>query len=355
MKRVLIVEDALELGRLLQAALATLDTSLQISLMPSAEEALLEAAQPVDLLVADIRLPGISGFELIKKLRARHPSVKVIVITGLKEPGLEEQAGELAVEAFFRKPLQMHELLEEAGKCLQIAPGRQTFVASGGQSAELPVGRLSEILAGLRRNLGALGALLLDDLGRVAVLAGDLPASDFEKEWVSPLMAAISAGARVSRLLGRPLPENILAFRGQSFDLALAPVGSFALVLAWKSGRNTLRLALAVEEILTVQKDLAAILGQMGLKSPWTPAPLRAPTAETEDEEGEPPAAQAERPQEALEALLAGAAQEIGPEEADTFWETAAASASSIQAEADMLDYEQAQKLGLAPGEQEQD
>jgi CheY-like chemotaxis protein len=75
MKRVLIVDDALELGRFLQAALKTLRPPVESVLVPSAEEAILESSQTApDLLVADIRLPGISGLELVRKIRNRTPS-----------------------------------------------------------------------------------------------------------------------------------------------------------------------------------------------------------------------------------------------------------------------------------------
>ena len=84
MKHILIVDDALEIGRLLQSALATLDMKIKTMVVPSAEEALLEAAHyPIDLLVTDIRLPGLSGTDLVRKMRSLHPALKVIMITGM--------------------------------------------------------------------------------------------------------------------------------------------------------------------------------------------------------------------------------------------------------------------------------
>ena len=41
--------------------------------------------QKVDLLVADYLLPGISGVELMRKIRARNPELKVIFISGMTE------------------------------------------------------------------------------------------------------------------------------------------------------------------------------------------------------------------------------------------------------------------------------
>ncbi len=68
MKRILIADDALELGRLLQTVFLTLDPKLSIQVVPSAEEALLESSRkPIDLLVSDVRLPGMSGLDLVRK------------------------------------------------------------------------------------------------------------------------------------------------------------------------------------------------------------------------------------------------------------------------------------------------
>src|SRR5271157_4277058 len=112
MKHVLIVDDALEIGRLLQSALATLDIKIKSMVVPSAEEALLEATHfPIDLLVTDIRLPGISGTELVRKMRSLHPALKVIMITGMTGTEFEQQSRDLKVDNFFRKPIKTNDFL----------------------------------------------------------------------------------------------------------------------------------------------------------------------------------------------------------------------------------------------------
>ncbi len=67
----------------LHSTLQTLGHELDIIDAPSGEEALLEASRrKVDLLVADYLLPGISGVELMHKIKARNPELKVIFISG---------------------------------------------------------------------------------------------------------------------------------------------------------------------------------------------------------------------------------------------------------------------------------
>ena len=85
--RVLIVDDQREVSRLLRSALETIEQGLDVTEAPSGEEAMLEASRSkIDLLIADYRLPGITGLELMKKIRARHPQAGVIIITGVTDP-----------------------------------------------------------------------------------------------------------------------------------------------------------------------------------------------------------------------------------------------------------------------------
>ena len=93
MKYITVVDDAPDLGRLLQQMMLTISKELVIGVCPSAEEAFMDSDRhPVDLLVTDLRLPGISGSDLVKKFRGRHPDVKVIVITGLSDGPVVQQA-----------------------------------------------------------------------------------------------------------------------------------------------------------------------------------------------------------------------------------------------------------------------
>jgi len=74
-RRILLVDDQRDILKLLRSALDTLkNEKIKISEAPSGEEALLESTRhKVDLLVTDYKLPGMSGVELMHKIRVRHP------------------------------------------------------------------------------------------------------------------------------------------------------------------------------------------------------------------------------------------------------------------------------------------
>src|SRR5215211_3016568 len=98
---ILLVDDQKDIVRLLHSTLQSLGHPLDIVDAPSGEEALLEASRrKVDLLVTDYLLPGISGVELMRKIKARNPEVKVIFITGMTERKIRNEmlsAGGVAV------------------------------------------------------------------------------------------------------------------------------------------------------------------------------------------------------------------------------------------------------------------
>ncbi|WP_322507988.1 response regulator, partial [Anaerolinea sp.] len=84
LRRILVVDDARDVGRMVQEALRSAYKGVPVVYAPSAEEAMLETStMAVDLMIVDIRLPGMSGFDLVRRVRARQPEMQVIMITGL--------------------------------------------------------------------------------------------------------------------------------------------------------------------------------------------------------------------------------------------------------------------------------
>ena len=99
---VLIVDDQRDILRLLHSTLDTLKKpEIKVFEAPSGEEALLESSRrKIDLLVTDYKLPGMSGVELMHKIRVRHPEAKVVLITGMTDRKVREEmlnAGALAI------------------------------------------------------------------------------------------------------------------------------------------------------------------------------------------------------------------------------------------------------------------
>ncbi|GAP08909.1 response regulator containing CheY-like receiver, AAA-type ATPase, and DNA-binding domains [Bellilinea caldifistulae] len=356
MKRILIVEDALDLGRMLRLALETLDRTLSVRVIQSAEEALLElsGSPPVALIISDIRLPGMSGFDLLKKVRLRSPETRIMLITGLSDEQVTRQAAEAKVDRFMRKPIEMSEFLRTAAELLELPLPAEQPPETADASEPLPQPRedLPGLLTRLRRELGAVQVLLCDDRGRVVAQAGEVGEVDFEQHWAPPIMAALSALVKANRLVRSGLPQAALALRGEPRSLILAPVGGYGLVIVQEQDGSGLRTALAFEAVLQAQSELAAILRAMQVDfypmsdaaaGTSSPSPAATPAVEEVISSEEP------LPLEELEVQLQRTAASLDPNEVDSFWESAAEQQVLEATNPDALSYEQARQLGLAP------
>ena len=83
----------------------------------SAPEAMEKAATIADpsliLILSDINMPGMSGLEMLPKVRAARPSVPVIMITAYGDADTRRSALERGAEALLTKPIDFAQLRQE--------------------------------------------------------------------------------------------------------------------------------------------------------------------------------------------------------------------------------------------------
>jgi DNA-binding response OmpR family regulator len=112
MPRILVVEDEGHLAEGLQFNLEAEGHEVAVATDgPSALERLLAGGGGFDLVLLDLMLPGLSGFEVLRRIRAAGVFVPVLVLTAKDESadllrGLEEGADD-----YLTKPFQLEELL----------------------------------------------------------------------------------------------------------------------------------------------------------------------------------------------------------------------------------------------------
>lgn len=109
---VLIVEDDEPVRRALASILS--EEGYTVLQTASAEEALATLKQqkpPVDVILCDIKLPRISGMELLEQLREDYPSIPVIVITGHGSEELAFEAARKGAYDYLSKPIDLNRLL----------------------------------------------------------------------------------------------------------------------------------------------------------------------------------------------------------------------------------------------------
>ena len=147
--RILIVDDQRDIRRMLRAGLDTLGVKFLVVDVPSGEEAMLVITrQHFDLLITDVRLPGISGLELILQAKARNPGLKLILITGVPDTTIRQRVIEAGADAFFFKPLDMADFLDAVERCLGLVETLLPPAPVLSEPDEKPVQTLPERLSG---------------------------------------------------------------------------------------------------------------------------------------------------------------------------------------------------------------
>jgi DNA-binding NtrC family response regulator len=118
-EHILIVEDELLLAKALYRALSnSLGGGYDVETCGSGETALkLLRNIHFDLLISDLRLPGINGLELIERARQIDPEIRSILITAYRSPQVEEQARRLA-NAYMIKPFRLEDLIQTVQRVL---------------------------------------------------------------------------------------------------------------------------------------------------------------------------------------------------------------------------------------------
>ena len=411
--RVLVVEDNHEVRRMVSASIKSLDQEIDVLDVPSAEEALLiSASLPLDLVVLDIRLPGMSGLDMVARLRKRRPETKVILVTGIEDAATRKLVSQADVAAYFFKPIEIDAFLEAVKRSLWYAPAmavsttpgpaivvgpgvepaenvplpltaeetvtsQPAAVSSGGKRAPKQLQPLAEAsitsqpevvssrvrtapkafqptlderLTALKLQLKAAATLLVDDAGQVVEVAGNPSPVTSVPELLSSLRRLVGASLLVSQAMSGGIAESMHYFSTMRQGLYLAPVGSKHALLVVTSGYfDPDKLGLIDRAIHLTIQDLLVILESSQEDESLAESETDAMLAE--------PAAEVPIDQDTLagiEKIFTLAPKEGSSEEVDDFWESMEQSGYLDETtKKDILSFDQAQEMGLTPDEDE--
>jgi DNA-binding response OmpR family regulator len=111
--QVLLVDDEIEFIATISERLSS--RGIQARTAASGEEALvLIEAEPPDVIVLDVMLPGTLGTELLKLIKQEHPAIPVILLTGGDVTTRERMEGmRLGAFDYLLKPVSMEELVDK--------------------------------------------------------------------------------------------------------------------------------------------------------------------------------------------------------------------------------------------------
>lgn len=118
-QHILVVDDEPLLVRLNKRQLE--NKGYEVEVVTESTEALhliSNAPDRFDLMISDLTMPNMSGRELIRQVLQIVPSLPIIVFTGLKDEGVDEELNRLGVRHVVEKPVVHNELLDAVQQVL---------------------------------------------------------------------------------------------------------------------------------------------------------------------------------------------------------------------------------------------
>jgi excisionase family DNA binding protein len=115
--RVLVVDDEASIRDLLAKTLALAEYDVDVA--PDGRSALERMRMyPYDLLIADLKMPGMDGLTVIREAKRYKADLPVIIITGFSTESSAIEAVNLGVAGYLTKPFRVPQVLAAAAKAL---------------------------------------------------------------------------------------------------------------------------------------------------------------------------------------------------------------------------------------------
>lgn len=404
-RRILIVDDAPEFANMVKDALSTMEIPLQVTIYLSAEEAWLEVLKTrFDLVVTDLRLPGISGTELVRRIRQRFPKIKIIAVSGLAEAGLNERTRAAGVDAFYRKPVEMPLLLtkidnllsdlnQEEGTAAPSADERPQKPQLLSRLVTSPLGYtpppaseeakgaadkpatasapatilppdpaknqkqapkyspedlasmrdLEQRLLKLMRESGAQSVVLTTQTGQVLYGNGVSPDFHFPPELVSACSSLVTSLKEVARTPEETTTLGVLVLAGNNRDSVVINVSKFMVWLLFSTGSQPAEISKATSAVYASKDSLQFILNMLAL--------LPVPTHPHPPVEGEQAKKERLATMNTDELKIADKINEkqVDKKDADAFWDPEEQAKPEVSGET--IDFEKAASMGLISSE----
>ncbi|MBN2037735.1 MAG: response regulator [Chitinispirillaceae bacterium] len=170
MKILCVDDDVLILEFFSEALKKTGVSENDILIATNGEHAIdLASREPVDMVILDLLLPGISGIETIKAIRARRPKSEVIVVTGHASAESAVEAMKAGARDYLTKPFNMSILKEKLINLVELLARRKEdeeyrFSMEMAQAgAQKKISSLEETIDGMKKCCSRIQEILDSD------------------------------------------------------------------------------------------------------------------------------------------------------------------------------------------------
>jgi DNA-binding NtrC family response regulator len=117
--KILLIDNDQTFIKALTALLLDRRNDLTVETAATAESALLLiGVTDYDVILSDLRMPGMDGFELLRESKLLRPDTPVVLITGYGDRAVEEEAMRQGAYALLHKPIDPEVLLSVVGRAV---------------------------------------------------------------------------------------------------------------------------------------------------------------------------------------------------------------------------------------------
>ena len=169
LKKILIVDDEEDMVWSLRNNLANESLQIETLTATSGEEALeiLSSNDLIDLVVTDIKMPGISGLDLLIEIKNRYPYTSVIVMTAFPSNEYKREALLKGSLHFVEKPFDINELRDMIAHALKDDNMFKGTVAGVGLGDVIQIKAMSGVSGALRVKEGESQGIMYFDGGQI--------------------------------------------------------------------------------------------------------------------------------------------------------------------------------------------
>lgn len=128
-RTIMLVDDDVSFLKNLKDGLEYSIKNIKLITHTNAEDAWKSLGETdVSLIIADLQLPGMSGFELANLVDRKYPAIPIILITAYGTPKLSSYARDIGAIKFFNKPIDLKEMIEEVKNGLELLGAEVTSI-----------------------------------------------------------------------------------------------------------------------------------------------------------------------------------------------------------------------------------
>jgi DNA-binding NtrC family response regulator len=112
-KSILAIDDEYDIVNLIQESLQKYRFKVCIFTEPAAAlEHFISHCKDYDIVISDIRMPGMNGYELLRKVKESNPKVKVVLMSAfeIQEKEFHNLLPDIKVDGFLQKPFHIQQL-----------------------------------------------------------------------------------------------------------------------------------------------------------------------------------------------------------------------------------------------------